>query len=72
MVDDYLYVAIGGVFAFDDLDLSLATICEVFNEFALCAEGAPNRPDDVRFVMFGLVLWVLNVVGYRLWVARVL
>jgi len=25
-----LYVAIGGVFAFDDLNLSLSAVCEVF------------------------------------------
>ena len=58
MVDNCLYVVIGGVFAFDDLDLSLATICEVFNELALCVKGVPNRPNEVRFVMFGFILWV--------------
>ena len=50
MVDKCLYVAIGGVFAFDDLDLYLATICEVSNEFALCVKGVPNRSDEVRFI----------------------
>ncbi len=58
MVNYCLYVVIGGVFAFDYLILSLATICEVFNEFALCVEGVPNRPDEVRFVMFGSMLWM--------------
>ena len=58
MVDDCLYAAIGGVFAFDDLDLTLATVCEVFNELALCVKAVPNRPDEVRFVMFGLIVWV--------------
>jgi hypothetical protein len=51
-----LYVAIGGVFAFDDLDLSLATICEVFNELALGVKHVPIRPDEVRIVMFGFML----------------
>ncbi len=58
MVDDCLYVAIGGVFAFDDLNLYLAIICEVFNEFALRVKGVPNRPGEVRFVVFGFILWV--------------
>ena len=58
MVDNCLYVAIGRVFVFDDLDLSLATICEVFNEFALCVQDVSNRPDEVRLVMFGFMLWV--------------
>ncbi len=58
MVDDCLYVAIGGVFAFDDLDLSLAMICEVFNEFALRVKGVPNRPDEAWFVVFGFILRV--------------
>ena len=30
VVDDRSYVAVGGVFAFDDLNLSLSTVCEVF------------------------------------------
>jgi len=51
-------VAIDEVFAFDDLDLSLATICEVFDKFALCVKGVPNRSDKVRFVMFGFMSWV--------------
>ena len=31
VVDECLYVAVCGVFAFDDLNLSLSTVCEVFN-----------------------------------------
>ncbi len=58
VVDTCLYVAVGGVFAFDDLDLSLATICEVFDEVALRVEGVPICPDEVRFVVFGFMLWV--------------
>ena len=58
MVDDCLYVAIGGVFAFNDLDLSLATICEVFDEFALFVKGVSNSSDEVRFVVFGFMMWV--------------
>ncbi len=58
MVNDCLYVDIGGVFAFNDLDLSLATICGVFNEFALRVESVPNRTGEVWFVMFGFMLWV--------------
>ena len=61
MVDDCLYVAIGEVFPFDDLDLSLATICEVFDKFALCVKGDPSGSDEVRFVMFGFMLWSMHV-----------
>ena len=53
MADNCLYVVVGGVFAFNDSDLSLASICEVFNEFPMCVEGVPDRPDEVRCVMFG-------------------
>ena len=55
VVDNCLNVAIGGVFAFDDLNVSLTTIDEVFNEFALCVKGVSNRPDEVRLVMFGFM-----------------
>ena len=55
MVDNCLYVAVGGVFAFNDLNLPLATVCEFFNQFALCVEGVSNRPDEVRFLVFGFM-----------------
>ena len=57
MIDDCLYVAVDGVFAFDYLDLLSATIREAFNDFLLCLEGVPDHPDEVWFVMFGFVLW---------------
>ena len=44
------------MFAFDDLDLSLAAICEVFNELALRIKGVHNCPDEVWFVVFGFIL----------------
>ena len=52
MVDDCLYVAVGGVFSFNDLNLPLATVCRVFDNFALCVEGVSNRPNEARFVVF--------------------
>ena len=58
MVYNCLCVAIGGVFVFDNLGLSLATICEVFNEFALRVKSVPDRPDEPWFVVFGFILWV--------------
>ncbi len=58
VVENYLYVAINGVFAFNVLNLSLATICEVFYEFALCVEGETHRSYEVWFVVFGFMLWV--------------
>jgi hypothetical protein len=58
VVNNCLYVAIGGVFAFDDLNLSLATTCEVFDEFDLSVEGVPSRSDKVRFMVFGFMAWV--------------
>ena len=66
-----MYVAVGGVFAFDYLNLSLSAVCEVFYQFALRVEGEANRPDEVWFVVFWFVLQVYDVVGYRLWVVRV-
>ena len=64
MVNDCSYVAISGVFAFDDLNLSLAMLWEVFNEFALRVKGVPNLLDEVWFVVFGFILRVYDVVGY--------
>jgi len=58
VIDKCFYIAVGGIFVFDDLDLPLTTICEVFNEFSLCVEGEPDRPDQVRFVVFGFMLRV--------------
>ena len=58
MIDNCLYVAVGGLYAFDYLDLPSATICEVFNKFPLFIEGVSDRPDKVCFVMFGFMLWV--------------
>jgi hypothetical protein len=56
VINNYLDVAIGGVFAFYELNLSLSTVCGIFNSFALCVEGVSNRADEIRFVMFGFVL----------------
>ena len=58
MIHDCLYVAVGGLFAFDDLDMSSATTCEVFNEFPVCVEGVPGSRDEVWFVLFEFMLWV--------------
>ena len=58
MVNDCLYVAIGGVFAFYDLNLSSPAICEVFNSFSLLIEGEAHCPDEVWLVVFGSMLWV--------------
>ena len=49
MIDNCLYVAVGGIFAFIDLVMPLATICEILNEFPSCVEGVHDRPDEVRF-----------------------
>ena len=57
VVNDCLYVAVGGVFEFDYLDLPSATACEVFNDCPLCVEGVPDRLDEVWFVMFRLMVW---------------
>jgi len=58
MVDYYLYVVIGGVFVFNYLDLSLATICGGFYEFALRIKGVPGLTDEVWFAVLGFILWV--------------
>ena len=56
VIDNCLDVAIGGLFAFYNLNLSLSTVCEVFNSFALCVESVSNRADGIRFVVLGFVL----------------
>ncbi len=58
MINDCLYVAVSGVFAFNDFNLPLAIVCVVFNEFALGVEGASNRLDEVCFMVFGFMLWL--------------
>ena len=58
MINDCLYVAVSGVFAFNDFNLPLAIVCVVFNEFALGVEGSSNRLDEVCFMVFGFMLWV--------------
>ena len=72
VIDNCLYVAVGGGFEFDDLDMPLATICEILNEFSLSVKGIPDRPDEVQFMMFGFMLWVKDVVGYRFGLVRAL
>ena len=51
MIDDCLYVAVGEVLAFNYLDVSLAAICELFDEFPLCFEVVSGSLDEVRLVM---------------------
>ena len=58
MINNCLDVAVGRVFAFDDLDLSLATIGEVLNLFSLFVEGISDCSDEAWFVMFRFMLWV--------------
>ena len=55
---DCLDVAICCVFPFYDLDLSLSTVCEVFDKFALFVEGEAYRPDEAWFVVFRSMLRV--------------
>jgi len=57
VVDDCMYVVINGAFVFGYLTLSLAMLCEIFNDLTLCVEGVYDRPDKFRFVM----LWVYVV-----------
>ncbi len=58
VLNDCIYVAVGCVFAFYDLDLTLSAVCEIFDWFALFVEGEAYRPDKVWFVVFGSMLWV--------------
>ena len=50
--NDCLYVVICRVFAFYDLDLSSAAVCEVFDYLALLVAGEAHRPDEVWLVVF--------------------
>ena len=67
VVDDVLYVSIGGVFTFNYLYLSFSPIFGVFYKLPLCVDSVTYFADKVWSVMFGFIYDVrLNVVGYRL------
>ena len=51
VVYDFLYVFVGGVFAFNKLELSSSFVGMVFNEFAVGPKCVSYRLDEVRFVM---------------------
>ena len=72
VIDDFVCAAVSGVFAFDDLNLPSAAICEVLNEFPLCVVGVPVCPDEVWFMVFRFMLWMEDVVRYKLGVIQVL
>jgi hypothetical protein len=58
MVDDFLDVAICGVLALYDLDLSPSSVCGVRDEDSLRVYGVANGSDEVRLIVFRSVLWV--------------
>jgi len=45
VVDDLFYVPVSGLFALHDLDLTLASIGEVFNKLPLCVDSVSDRTD---------------------------
>jgi hypothetical protein len=51
VVYDFLYVSVGGVFAFDKLDLSSSFIDRVFNEFTAGPKCVSYRLGEVWSVM---------------------
>jgi len=53
-----MYIAVGGLFAFDDLNLYSSAICELFKQFALRVEGESDRPNEIWLVVFGFMLQV--------------
>ena len=61
MVYDVCDVAIRGVFAFDELELSSASVCGVFFEVAVGAGDVSDSPYDVWFVVGGSILRWKNV-----------
>ena len=50
-----MYIAVGGLFAFDDLNLYSSAICELFKQFALRVEGESDRPSEFRLVVSGFM-----------------
>ena len=56
VVYDFLYVSVGGVFAFNKLELSSSFVGRVFNEFVVGPKCVSYRPDEVRFVMYRSML----------------
>ena len=53
MVYDFLYVSVGGEFAFDNLELSSSFVGGVFDEFAVRSICISNSPDEV----WSMVCW---------------
>ena len=51
VIYDFLYVSVGGVFAFDKFELSSSFVGRVFNEFAVGPKCVSNRHDEVWSVM---------------------
>jgi hypothetical protein len=56
MVYDFLYISVGGVAAFDKLELSSSFVGRVFNEFAVGPKYVSNRLDEVSSVMYRSML----------------
>jgi len=66
MVEDFLDVAIFGVLALYDLNLSPSSVCGVSDEASLRVCGVAYGPDEVRSVVFRPVLWVEYIIWYSL------
>jgi hypothetical protein len=58
VVDDFLYVAICGLFALYILDLPPSSVCEVCDEVSLCACSVADGSDEVWSVVFWFMLWL--------------
>ena len=64
MVYDVRDVAICGVFALNELELSSSCVCGVLYEFAVWPDCVSDCSDDVWFVVSGSVLCWENVFWY--------
>ena len=64
MVYDVRDIAISGVFALYELELTLSSVCRVLYEFAVWPNCVSDCSDNVWFVMGGSVLCWQDVFWY--------
>jgi hypothetical protein len=63
-VCDFLHISISGVFAFDELELSLSLVGRVFDEFAVGPKCVSNRLGEVRSVVRWSIVCRKDVLWY--------
>jgi hypothetical protein len=55
-INDVLFVSIGGLFTFNDLDLNLSPVRYVFEKLPFNVDNVSDRTDKAWFVLFGFMV----------------